>query len=136
MTSPATGARWPDPLRPLPTETFSKEATLDVGGVKLELKYKGENHCPGNIFIYAPRQKVLTKIDIVGPGLSVFFRCDASENKTGWIEAHDQILECDFVGPGQRTSTTHSPTRSPSARLTRRHRTANSGPGGSPEPAI
>jgi glyoxylase-like metal-dependent hydrolase (beta-lactamase superfamily II) len=89
-------ARWPDPLRPLPTETFSKDATLDVGGVKLELAYKGENHCPGNIFIYAPKQKVLTKIDIVSPGFSVFFHCDASENMTGWIEAHDQILEYDF----------------------------------------
>ncbi|RVK33836.1 MBL fold metallo-hydrolase [Sinorhizobium meliloti] len=89
-------ARWPDPLRPLPTETFSKDATLDVGGVKLELTYKGENHCTGNIFIYAPKQKVLTKIDIVSPGWSTFFHCDASENMTGWIDAHDQILEYDF----------------------------------------
>ena len=89
-------ARWPDPLRPLPTETFSDEAVLDVGGVKLELSYKGENHCPGNIFINSPQHRVLTAIDIVSPGWSVFFHCDASENMTGWIDAHDQILEYDF----------------------------------------
>ena len=88
--------RWPDRLRPLPTDTFTDEATLDVGGVKLELSYKGENHTPGNIFIYAPEQKALTAIDIVSPGWSVFMHCDASENITGWIDAHDQILEYDF----------------------------------------
>jgi glyoxylase-like metal-dependent hydrolase (beta-lactamase superfamily II) len=88
--------RWPDPLRPLPTETFTNEASLDVGGVKLELSYKGENHCPGNIFIYAPAQKALAVMDIVSPGWSVFFHCDASENITGWIDAHDQILAYDF----------------------------------------
>ncbi|WP_261561801.1 MBL fold metallo-hydrolase [Frankia tisae] len=89
-------ARFPDPLRPLPTETFSTDETLDVGGVRLELSYKGADHCPGNIYIYAPRQKVLTKIDIVSPGSVTFMYCDASENISGWLQAHDQILEYDF----------------------------------------
>jgi glyoxylase-like metal-dependent hydrolase (beta-lactamase superfamily II) len=89
-------ARFPDPQRPLPTETFSKEATLDVNGVKLELAYKGANHCPGNIFIFAPKQKVLTAIDIVSPGCCTFMHCDASENISAWYQAHDQILEYDF----------------------------------------
>src|SRR3546814_19015528 len=57
---------------------------------------KGANHCPGNIFIYAPAQKVLTKIDIVSPGTTPFFHCDASENISGYIDAHRQILEYDF----------------------------------------
>ena len=52
--------RFPDPNRPLPTVTFRDTYTLTVGGVTLELSYKGENHCPGNIFIYAPRSAVLT----------------------------------------------------------------------------
>lgn len=88
--------RFPDPDRPVPTETFSRDATLDVNGVKLELSYKGQNHAEGNIFIYAPRQKVLTAIDILAPGWVAFKDCDSSENITGWIEAHDQILEYDF----------------------------------------
>lgn len=49
--------RFPDPNRPVPTVTFDKDHLLVVGGVTLELSYKGENHCPGNIFIYAPAQK-------------------------------------------------------------------------------
>jgi glyoxylase-like metal-dependent hydrolase (beta-lactamase superfamily II) len=88
--------RWPDPRWPVPTETFTKDTTLDVNGVKLELSYKGQNHCEGNTFVYAPKQKVLAAIDIISPGWSVFKHCDASENFRGWVEAHDQILEYDF----------------------------------------
>jgi glyoxylase-like metal-dependent hydrolase (beta-lactamase superfamily II) len=92
--------RWPDlggkqPI-PLPTETFSTGATLDVNGVKLELDYKGVNHVPGNIFIYAPKQKVLGAIDIISPGRTVFRHCDAPESIRGWVDAHDWILEYDF----------------------------------------
>lgn len=88
--------RFPDPQRPIPHQTFSKDLTLEIGGKRLELSYKGANHCPGNIFIYAPVQKVLTKIDIVSPGTTPFLHCDASENITGYIDAHRQILEYDF----------------------------------------
>lgn len=89
-------ARFPDPLRPLPTVTFKDSYLVELGGEKLELSYQGANHCPGNIFIYAPKQKALVKIDIVSPGSCTFMHCDASENISGWIEAHDQILEYDF----------------------------------------
>jgi glyoxylase-like metal-dependent hydrolase (beta-lactamase superfamily II) len=88
--------RFPDPNRPVPTETFSDTTTLDVGGVQLQLDYKGQNHCEGNTFIYAPNQKVLAAIDIITPGWSTFRHCDASENIRGWVQAHDQILEYDF----------------------------------------
>ena len=87
--------RWPDES-PAPTETFETDTTLDVNGVKLELSYKGQNHCEGNIFIYAPKQKVLAAIDIISPGWTPFKNCDASESFRGWVEAHDQILEYDF----------------------------------------
>jgi glyoxylase-like metal-dependent hydrolase (beta-lactamase superfamily II) len=89
--------RWPDDNSPVPTETFTKDTTLDVNSVKLDLSYKGQNHCEGNIFIYAPQQKVLAAIDIISPGWSTFRHCDASENFRGWVEAHDQILEYDFT---------------------------------------
>jgi glyoxylase-like metal-dependent hydrolase (beta-lactamase superfamily II) len=88
--------RFPDPGRPLPTLTFAKDYTLTVGNVTLELSYKGENHCPGNIFIYAPVQKVLTCIDIISPGSATFMHCDASQNITAWYEAQHQIMEYDF----------------------------------------
>ncbi|MCF6406235.1 MBL fold metallo-hydrolase [Chitinophaga filiformis] len=88
--------RFPDPLRPVPTHTFTDTLLVELGGEKLELSYKGANHCPGNIFMYAPKQKALVKIDIVSPGSCTFMHCDASENISGWIEAHEQILEFDF----------------------------------------
>jgi glyoxylase-like metal-dependent hydrolase (beta-lactamase superfamily II) len=88
--------RFPDPQRPVPTDTFSTESTLEVGGVKLELSYKGADHCPGNIYVYAPRQKVLVKVDIISPGSVTFRHCDASENISGWLDAHDKILDYDF----------------------------------------
>jgi glyoxylase-like metal-dependent hydrolase (beta-lactamase superfamily II) len=88
--------RFPDKLRPVPTITFEDNYMIEFGGKKLELSYKGANHCPGNIFIYAPVPKVLVKIDIVSPGSCAFMHCDASENISGWVEAHDQILEFDF----------------------------------------
>lgn len=88
--------RFPDPYRPVPTETFSKDTTLDVNGVKLELSYKGQNHSQGNVFIYAPKQKVLAAIDIASPGWVTFRDCDSSENLAGYEQAFRQILEYDF----------------------------------------
>lgn len=88
--------RFPDPYRPVPTDTFSKDSTLDVNGVKLELSYKGQNHSEGNIFIYAPKQKVLAAIDIASPGWVTFRDCDSSENLSGYVDAHHQILGYDF----------------------------------------
>ncbi|MFI2380347.1 MBL fold metallo-hydrolase [Streptomyces sp. NPDC018964] len=88
--------RFPDPYRPAPTETFSTDETLEVNGARLELSYKGFDHTPGNIYIYAPEQKVLTKIDIVSPGSVAFMHADASENISGYFQAHDDILAYDF----------------------------------------
>lgn len=88
--------RFPDSYRPVPTDTFTTDETLEVNGAKLELSYKGADHCPGNIYIWAPEQKVLTKIDIVSPGSVTFMHCDASENISGFYQAHDDILSYDF----------------------------------------
>ena len=52
-----------DPNRPLPTITFKDKYTLHVGSQTLELSYHGPGHAPGNIFIYAPKQRVLMVID-------------------------------------------------------------------------
>ncbi|MFH8766326.1 MBL fold metallo-hydrolase [Streptomyces althioticus] len=89
-------SRFPDKQRPLPTETFKTDATLEVGGVKLELSHKGADHTPDNIYIYAPDQKVLTKIDIISPGSVAFMHADVSENISGYYKAHDDILTYDF----------------------------------------
>jgi glyoxylase-like metal-dependent hydrolase (beta-lactamase superfamily II) len=85
-----------DPNRPLPTHTFHDHYTLRVGDQVLQLDYMGPNHAPGNIFIHAPRQKVLMLIDIVFPGWVPFRNLQASQDIPGWIGAHEQALTYDF----------------------------------------
>ncbi len=85
-----------DPNRPLPTVTFADKYTLEVGNQKLELEYHGPAHEPGNIFIYAPQQKVLMLVDVVFPGWTPFKDLAMAEDVPYFIAAHDKILEYDF----------------------------------------
>ncbi|AHD09155.1 MBL fold metallo-hydrolase [Phaeobacter gallaeciensis] len=85
-----------DPNRPVPTQTFTDSMTLEVGSQTLQLDYKGLNHSPGNIFIYAPEQKVLMLVDVIFPGWAPFKDLAAAESVDGFLEAHDQVLEYDF----------------------------------------
>ncbi len=85
-----------DPDRPVPTQTFSDSMTLEVGSQTLQLDYHGVNHEPGNIFIYAPEQKVLMVVDIVFPGWTPFPDLALAESVDGFLAAHDQILSYDF----------------------------------------
>jgi glyoxylase-like metal-dependent hydrolase (beta-lactamase superfamily II) len=91
-------AEVPDPeRRPFPTKVFDDNYTLHVGNQTLELSYKGENHELGNIFVYSPAQKVLMLVDVVFPGWVPFAQLADSTNIPGWIQAHHQILEYDFI---------------------------------------
>ncbi len=85
-----------DANRPVPTQTFADSLTLSVGSQTLQLDYHGVNHEPGNIFIYAPKQKVLMVVDIVFPGWTPFPDLALAEDVDGYIAAHDQILGYDF----------------------------------------
>jgi glyoxylase-like metal-dependent hydrolase (beta-lactamase superfamily II) len=61
-------ARDNDPNRPLATVTFDDQYRLSVGSHVLELSYHGTAHAPGNIFIYAPKQRTLMVVDVIFPG--------------------------------------------------------------------
>lgn len=69
-----------DPNRPLPTVTFTDKYTLHVGDQVLALSYHGPGHAPGNIFIYAPKQRVLMVIDTVFPGWMPWRRFAVSQD--------------------------------------------------------
>ncbi|KAK5139178.1 hypothetical protein LTR04_003810, partial [Oleoguttula sp. CCFEE 6159] len=86
----------PDSRRPPPTITFDHSYLLRVGNQTLDLAYWGLNHEPGNIFIYAPQQKILMLVDIVFPGWVPFAYLGEAQNVPGFIKAHDQILSYDF----------------------------------------
>ena len=85
-----------DANRPFPDVIFSKHHHLHVCNQTLNLSYKGPNHQPGNIFIYAPLPKIVMLVDIVFPGWVPFDALAESQNIPGFIKAHDQILEYDF----------------------------------------
>ena len=77
---------------PVPTVTFPKNYTLTIGNQTLKLDYYGNNHLPGNIFIYAPKQKVLMLVDIVFPGWVPFPYLAIAKDVAGFIKAHDIAL--------------------------------------------
>jgi glyoxylase-like metal-dependent hydrolase (beta-lactamase superfamily II) len=81
---------------PMPTVTFADSYTLTVGNQTLELSYRGDDHEPGNIYVYAPKQKVLLKIDIVFPGWTPFINLAVAEDAMGYLKAQDVILSYDF----------------------------------------
>ncbi|KAK3171301.1 hypothetical protein OEA41_003385 [Lepraria neglecta] len=81
-----------DPARPIPNIIFQEEYKVCVGNQTLELSYKGPNHEPGNIFIYALGSKTIMVVD-----LGTFAELVQSDYIPGWIEAHYQILAHDFV---------------------------------------
>lgn len=85
-----------DPSRPVPTVTFDTTYTLRVGDQRLELSYKGNNHAPGNIFIYAPEQKALMLVAVAIPGFAPDIHLNSAEDVPGFLAAHDQILAYNF----------------------------------------
>src|SRR5499433_108296 len=89
-------ARRNDPRRPVPKVTFDKSYTLKAGEQTLLLEYKGVNHELGNIFIYAPRQKVLMLVDVVYPGFMPYKNLGIAEDVQGYIQAHADALAYDF----------------------------------------
>src|SRR5215469_8625316 len=85
-----------DPRRPSPTVIFEDTYILTVGDQTLTLAYKGVNHEAGNIFIYAPKQKVLMLVDVVYPGWMPYKNLGIAEDVPGYIQAHHDALSYDF----------------------------------------
>lgn len=89
-------AREADPNRPAPSVTFTDTYTLRVGTQTLTLDYHGPNHDVGNVFVYAPAQKVLMLVDIVWPGWAPFDELGSPVDVRGYLDAHDRALAYDF----------------------------------------
>jgi len=100
-----------DPNRPLPTVTFSDQYTLRVGKQVLELSYHGNGHEPGNIFIYAPAQRVLMVVDVVFPGWMPWRRFALAQDIPGYFGQVEEIGNMDwdtFVGGHVARTGTHA----------------------------
>jgi glyoxylase-like metal-dependent hydrolase (beta-lactamase superfamily II) len=85
-----------DPNRPLPTVTFSDKYTLRVGNQVLELSYHGNAHEPGNIFIYAPAQRVLMVVDVVFPGWMPWRRFALAQDIPAYFGQVEEIRKMDW----------------------------------------
>jgi len=100
-----------DPERPLPTVTFTDKYTLRVGKQVLELSYPGNAHVPGNIFIYAPAQRVLMAIDLVFPGWMPWRRFAVAQDVPAYFEQVELINKMDwdtFIGGHVARTGTHA----------------------------
>ena len=89
-------ARDHDPNRPLATVTFDDSYRLSVGSQVLELSYYGNAHVPGNIFIYAPRQRTLMVVDVVFPGWMPWRRFAVAQDVPEYFEQVKRISRWDF----------------------------------------
>ncbi|HEX6717266.1 MAG TPA: MBL fold metallo-hydrolase [Pyrinomonadaceae bacterium] len=100
-----------DPERPLPTVTFADKYMLKVGKQVLELSYYGNAHVPGNIFIYAPAQRVLMAIDLVFPGWMPWRRFAVAQDVPAYFEQVELINKMDwdtFIGGHVARTGTHA----------------------------
>ncbi|MGR9106249.1 MAG: MBL fold metallo-hydrolase [Gammaproteobacteria bacterium] len=81
---------------PLPNSTFRNNRSVALGGQVLRLSYHGPIHEPGNIFVYAPKQKVLMLVDVMFPGWAPFNDLALAEDIPLYVKAHDIALSFDF----------------------------------------
>jgi glyoxylase-like metal-dependent hydrolase (beta-lactamase superfamily II) len=85
-----------DSNRPPPTVTFTDRYTLRVGGKTLDLSYHGDGHEPGNIFIYAPAQRVLMVVDLVFPGWMPWRRFAVAHDIPGYFAQVEEIRKMNW----------------------------------------
>jgi glyoxylase-like metal-dependent hydrolase (beta-lactamase superfamily II) len=73
--------------RPLPDVTFADDYTLEVGGERVELAWRGPNHSPDNIYIQFPDHDTLMFIDVVNAGWVPIYNVNLSEDVIGYMAA-------------------------------------------------
>jgi glyoxylase-like metal-dependent hydrolase (beta-lactamase superfamily II) len=82
-----------DPARPLPEVTFGDTYTLEVGGERVELAWRGSNHSPDNIYIHFPGHDTLMFIDVVNAGWVPIYNVNLSEDVIGYLAAPAVALD-------------------------------------------
>jgi glyoxylase-like metal-dependent hydrolase (beta-lactamase superfamily II) len=86
-----------DATRPAPTVTFRDRYTLEHGGERVELIFRGPNHTPDNIFVHFPGHDALMLIDVINPGWVPIFNTNLSEDMPGYVDAPAQALEYEWT---------------------------------------
>lgn len=81
---------------PVPTSTFSHQRRVGRGDAQLQLHYRGPAHEPGNIFIYAQKQRLLMLVDVIFPRWSPFNDLALAKDIPAYVAAYEQALEFNF----------------------------------------
>jgi glyoxylase-like metal-dependent hydrolase (beta-lactamase superfamily II) len=89
-------ARDGDANRPLAAVTFEDQYRLSVGSQVLELSYHGNAHLPGNIFIYAPKQRTLMVVDVIFPGWMPWRRFAVAQDIPAYFAQVKEINAMNF----------------------------------------
>ena len=83
-----------------PDEIFERERIIELGGERIELRYLGPAHSPGDIVVWLPRRKLVISGDMAFHErlLPVFETTDTE----GWIASWDAFaaLEAEVIIPG------------------------------------
>jgi glyoxylase-like metal-dependent hydrolase (beta-lactamase superfamily II) len=80
-------AGYDDPNRPALDITFDDRHTLEVGGERIELAWRGTNHAADNIYIHLPDHDTLMLVDVVLPGWVPIYNINVSTDIPGFLEA-------------------------------------------------
>jgi glyoxylase-like metal-dependent hydrolase (beta-lactamase superfamily II) len=80
-------AGYDDPNRPAPDVTFDDRYTLQVGGERIELAWRGTNHAADNIYIHLPDHDALMLVDVVLPGWVPIYNINVSTDIQGFLDA-------------------------------------------------
>jgi glyoxylase-like metal-dependent hydrolase (beta-lactamase superfamily II) len=91
-------ARFDDSGRPSPDRVLRGPGPwrLEFGPQVIMLHYRGPVHQPGNLFIHAPKHRVLMLVDVIFPGWVPFKDLALAKDVLSFIDAHDDALEFDF----------------------------------------
>jgi glyoxylase-like metal-dependent hydrolase (beta-lactamase superfamily II) len=76
-----------DPRRPAPDETFTDQRTLEIGGERVELAWRGSNHSPDNIYIHFPDHDTLMLVDVVNIGWVPIYTLNLAGDVPGYVQA-------------------------------------------------
>ncbi len=85
-----------DRRRRSPDIVYDNEYVLELGDKRLDLSWRGINHCVDNTFIFARKQKILMFIDVIYPGWMPYKNLGVAVDVPGFVAAHRTALSFDF----------------------------------------
>ncbi len=85
----------------VPTITFHKKMTIELGGKTVELRYLGKNHSDNMIVMNFPAERTLYAVDFI-PVKTVAYKTLSDAYLPGWIKSLRRVEHMDFdiLAPG------------------------------------